>query len=86
MGACSSIQSGSAGGSEEERSGNGGGNPFPPGRDDDSLASLLPSAAELGLSMAEERPNARKCVAQPPQLQQLPEISLPLLARGNPCL
>jgi hypothetical protein len=34
-------------------------NQFPPGADD-SLASLLPSAAELGLSMAEERPNARK--------------------------
>ena len=39
--------------------GAGGGNQFPPGADD-SLASLLPSAAELGLSMAEERPNARK--------------------------
>lgn len=37
----------------------GSGNQFPPGADD-SLASLLPSAAELGLSMAEERPNARK--------------------------
>lgn len=67
------LISSSAGGTaqgEEDRSmhgapaGGGGGSSssqFPPGADD-SLASLLPSAAELGLSMAEERPNARKCV------------------------
>jgi len=58
-----SWQGSSTGAGDDDRSahggGGGGGNPFPPGADD-SLARLLPSAAELGLSMSEERPNARK--------------------------
>lgn len=47
-----------AGSSEEDRKGDSTGYP-PPGQDD-SLAGLLPMAADLGLSLGDERPDPRK--------------------------
>lgn len=48
-----------AGGEDEKRAEHTG---YPPPGQDDALAGLLPLAAELGLSLGDERPDPRKCV------------------------